>query len=285
MKWVNIFRTGTHTDSAGRTRTWSGRDLDAIAQKYSDRTEDAPVVFGHPKDNEPAQGWVCAVRKAGDFLQAQFAGLTDKAKEGIDNGSYKYGSLSLTPNHSIRHFGLLGAVPPAVKGLGEVSYQADDEEIAVTINFSELDGGKKHPADPRPEAKMKEKELEAKLKKAEENMAKEKAAKEKAEAELKAVSEASAAREATQAKEKREAAVGKLVDTGKVLPADKEKVLAFCEALEGGEDTCFADGEGKKPLSAYFLDFLQARPSYELTTDFSAPVRTEEQTEDLTQYV
>jgi hypothetical protein len=272
-KWINIFRTGTHTDSSGRTRTWTDGDLDRIVNNFSQRTEDPPVVFGHPKDSDPAQGWFQAVRKSGEFLQAQFARLSDTARKGVKNKQYKYGSLSLTPDLRIRHFGLLGAVPPAVKGLGAVEFQEDDG-ITVFFNFNEPDAPVNPPDDPAPEDDM-TKELEARVKELETQADADRKAREKAEADLKAKESEFAEEAAKQRKAALTARVDKLVEDGRLLPADKDKTLAFCEALDGGPDApkemSFSEGEGKKPLVEHFLNFMAERHEHGLFTEFAAP--------------
>tara|TARA_Y100001954_G_scaffold239591_1_gene316131 strand:- start:3207 stop:4058 length:852 start_codon:yes stop_codon:yes gene_type:complete len=283
MKWINIFKTGTHTDSSGRTRTWTDADLSKIIKVFNQRTEDPPVVFGHPQDNEPAEGWIVALRKSGDFLQAQFARLSDKAKKSVKNKRHKYGSLSLTTGLRIRHFGLLGAVPPAVKGLGEVEFEQGDDGITVFINFNEPEP----PADkPEPEDDM-TKEMEARIKELEKQTADEKAAREKAEADLKAREDEAAKRDADQRAANHAAHVDKLIEDGKLLPADKPQVLAFCEALDGGEEMSFNEGEGKKPLTDHFLDFMARAKSNGLMHEFNAPASGGDEGgyDDLTQYV
>lgn len=287
-KWINIFRTGTHTDSSGRTRTWTGGDLDRIVSNFTRRTEDPPIVFGHPKDSDPAQGWFSAVRRSGEFLQAQFARLTDKARKGVENKAYKYGSLSLTPELRIRHFGLLGAVPPGVKGLGEVEFQ-EDEGMTVVFNFNES-APEDEPGDPKPEEpSMNEEELKAQLKAANEKAAKEKEAREKAEADLKAREEKALEEEAERRSADHAARVDKLIEDGKLLPAHKEKVLAFCEAMDGdgGSEMSFSEDEGKKPLADHFLSFMAESKGHGLMHEFSAPPAKDAGavTEDLTQYV
>ncbi|SKA97457.1 hypothetical protein SAMN02745704_02849 [Paucidesulfovibrio gracilis DSM 16080] len=54
-KWINSFRTGTHTDSAGHTKTWTHSILERIVSNFARRTEDPPLVFGHPTSSDPAQ--------------------------------------------------------------------------------------------------------------------------------------------------------------------------------------------------------------------------------------
>ncbi len=54
--WIEIFLTGKHTDSAGKTRTWTRDDLNQAVNNHS--TDDpAPAVLGHPEDDSPAYGW------------------------------------------------------------------------------------------------------------------------------------------------------------------------------------------------------------------------------------
>jgi hypothetical protein len=287
-KWINIFKTGTHTDSSGRTRTWTGRDLEKIVSNYSQRTEDAPVVFGHPKANEPAQGWFKEVRKQGENLQAQFAQISDKAQQAMDNGGYKYGSLSLTPDLKIRHFGLLGAVPPAVKGLGRVEFQ-DAGGLTVDINFNEPETPADRPDNPAQEEPDMTKELEAKLAKAEKKAADEKIAREKAEANLKTKEDEAVKQESERRTADTTGKVDKLIEDGKLLPADKEKVLAFCEAIDGekgSDEISFSVDEGKKPLTEHFLNFMAKGKSHDLMNEFSAPSNNDDAvTDDLTQYV
>ena len=59
-KWIEIARTGTFTDSAGRPQTFTERDLAAIAQHYDPQKRDAPLTFGHPaSDKAPARAESC----------------------------------------------------------------------------------------------------------------------------------------------------------------------------------------------------------------------------------
>jgi type I restriction-modification system DNA methylase subunit len=288
-KWINIFRTGTHTDSAGHTKTWTDSDLDRIVSNFARRTEDPPLVFGHPTSSDPAQGWFAALRKRGEFLQAQFAQPTDTARRALDNGDYKYGSLSLTPDLRIRHFGLLGAVPPAVKGLGRVEFGEADGGLTVDVQINHTD-----PAHSGEEEHMDPKELQAQLdalktKLAElEALAKEeRQAKEQAQADLKAKEAEFAEAEAKRRTAELTARVDQLVADGKLLPASKPQVLAFCEAMQPGEEISFSEGDGKRPLVDHFLGFLAEAPTNGLTHEFSAPAGGGEDapSEDLTQYV
>jgi hypothetical protein len=45
MGWLEVFRTGTHTDSAGRTRDWTEEDLRKIVATYDPAQHEAPIVL------------------------------------------------------------------------------------------------------------------------------------------------------------------------------------------------------------------------------------------------
>ena len=53
---IEVMRTGTWTDSSGRAHAFQECDLDRIAERYGERGNDAPIVIGHPKTDDPAYG-------------------------------------------------------------------------------------------------------------------------------------------------------------------------------------------------------------------------------------
>lgn len=134
--WLPVFKTGTHTDSNGDTRAWTGEDLAALAASYDPEKHEAPVVIGHPQDNAPAWGWVEALKAEGGVLYAKLKGLVPEFVEAVKRGLYKKRSLSLYPDMTLRHIGFLGAVAPAVKGLPDVKFN-DKGAAAFVIEFNE----------------------------------------------------------------------------------------------------------------------------------------------------
>jgi hypothetical protein len=128
LHWIEVFKTGTHTATNGDTQTYTEDDLDRIAGKYNDQTEhEAPLVIGHPSDNGPAFGWTVRLRREKDRL---YAGIKQVAQEVIEanrKGHYRKVSISLYADGLLRHIGLLGAVPPAVKGLAPVAFASDKD--------------------------------------------------------------------------------------------------------------------------------------------------------------
>ena len=135
MKWFEIFKAGKHTDSSGVERTYTENDLDGIVSKYNPENHEAPLVIGHPKTNLPAYGWVDKIKRVGDRILALPKQVVPEFEEMVGKGLFKKRSVSFYPDGSIRHIGFLGAMPPAIKGLKDVEFNADENEIL--IEFSE----------------------------------------------------------------------------------------------------------------------------------------------------
>ena len=130
--WVCIARTGTFQDSSGRPHTFTEADLEQIRAGYDQDKSEAPLVFGHPKDTDPAYGWVHALKREGARLFARFAHVPEKVRDLVQDKRYRYVSISLSPDRKrLLHVGLLGAAAPAIDGLGPVAFSTD----GVTINF------------------------------------------------------------------------------------------------------------------------------------------------------
>jgi hypothetical protein len=146
-----IFRIGTHGSMEGRTLSFGESDLAATVSAYDPALSNAPLVIGHPtRDDAPAFGWVGGLSQDEGVLKASFAEISQEARDLVDGGHYRHVSASfyapraksnpVPGTYYLRHVGLLGAVAPAVKGLGAVSFAAGapDDEI-VTVSFGELD--------------------------------------------------------------------------------------------------------------------------------------------------
>lgn len=139
MKQVHIFKAGTHTSASGATLSFSEDDLAATVAAYDPKVHEAPIVIGHPKDNGPAYGWV----KALDFREGVLIAEPDQVEpqfaEMVKAGRFKKRSASFyhpdAKNNPVpgvfylRHVGFLGAAAPAVKGMKEVEFAADDDGV------------------------------------------------------------------------------------------------------------------------------------------------------------
>jgi hypothetical protein len=139
IKEVNIFQAGLQTAESGLSREFTINELDEIVNSYNPEIHEAPIRIGHEdNDKVPAWGWVKGLIRKGVDLYAvvDFSPLTEKL---IENKLYKKVSASfyspqskINPhpgNWSLRHVALLGAQPPAVKGLKGFAYREQDEEL------------------------------------------------------------------------------------------------------------------------------------------------------------
>jgi hypothetical protein len=143
---IRIFAPGAHRSSKGEELTFSAEDVAAIAGAYDPSRHQAPLVKGHPSDDAPAYGWVERLAVEDGALVAEFGDVDQAVKADVDAGRYRFVSSAFyrpdeksnpTPGKwHLRHVGLLGAVPPAVKGLGRVQF-AGGEDTFVDVAFGE----------------------------------------------------------------------------------------------------------------------------------------------------
>lgn len=139
--WIEVFKAGTHTDSAGNVRDWTTDDIDTMVALYNNQPDDtkheAPVVIGHPEDDSPAYGWVAELKRDGDILLARLKDLAPEFVEWVQKGLYKKRSISVYSDLLLKHVGFLGGVPPAVKGLADPQF--NHGEKAIVIEFDEVE--------------------------------------------------------------------------------------------------------------------------------------------------
>lgn len=138
---LQVLKVGTHTDSKGQVHEFTEGMLKDIASKYDPATHEAPMVLGHPKDNDPAVGWIKSAEYNENTKSLELE--TDKEHpdfmEAFNNGSFKKWSVSLYPDMSLRHLGFLGAVPPAIKGLSFIGFSQNAPEDGLTFDFMDYD--------------------------------------------------------------------------------------------------------------------------------------------------
>ena len=144
--WIEIFRTGSHTDSSGRTETYSEDTLDQISEIYNSKisesnSNEAPLVKGHPSTDEPAYGWIERLARRGQSLMAKLKDVAPELINEVSKGMFKKVSSAFYPDLMLRHVGLLGAVPPAVKDLRTVSFAGGEfNEIEVeTVGINDVE--------------------------------------------------------------------------------------------------------------------------------------------------
>ena len=119
-------------------------------ESYDPATHEAPLVIGHSGDNDstPSYGWIKKFVRKGDDLYAD-VNFTDVAKDLVKDGHYRKVSISfyspdspINPHKgkwSARHLALLGAAPPAVKGLEPLSFSEKKGVFDFAIALSPED--------------------------------------------------------------------------------------------------------------------------------------------------
>jgi hypothetical protein len=145
--WVEIFSTGTHTDSEGRGHSITAQFLEDVVRNYDTTLHESPAVIGHPADNAPAYGWPEQLRVRDGRLEVRFKEIDPNFEEMVRKGYFKKRSASFYTDPKsapggrapyLRHIGFLGAQPPAVKGLKDIQFsEGESLTFEASINFSE----------------------------------------------------------------------------------------------------------------------------------------------------
>ena len=150
-KRIHVFKAGDQTSAQGVQRTFTPTDLQQVVDTYDPKVHEAPLVLGHQGDNDslPSFGWIQGFKREGPNLYADVA-FTDTAKDLVKDGHYRKVSISfyspdsqINPHQgqwSARHLALLGASPPAVKGLEPFSFAEEDGcfDFAVALSPDQI---------------------------------------------------------------------------------------------------------------------------------------------------
>ena len=259
-KFIEVLRTGTFTAKSGKPVSFTKADLDAIAANYDPAKNPAPLVFGHPVDSDPAYGWAEEFKREGDILMARFKDVPEEVKSAVDKGHYKKVSISLAADKkTVRHVGLLGAVPPAVPGLKDVKF-SEGESLIIEMSSKEETN--------MPTVEELTKKLEDEEKK---RMAAEARADVAEKGQKAAETELSSIKDETD-KKVVESKISDLIAKGKLLSANKDAVEAVALALgKTGDEIELSKGAGKKTLQDHFFGFLDTLPENGLFNEFSDP--------------
>jgi hypothetical protein len=133
--WLPILQAGDVTDSSGKKHSFTRDFLDEVVSNYDADTEEAPLVIGHPKTDDPAYGWVKALKRVGDFLLAQPHKVAEEFKKAVNAGKWNKRSVKLSGSRLI-HVGFLGAALPAVSGLGSAQLSGDEDGLVYEFGMS-----------------------------------------------------------------------------------------------------------------------------------------------------
>jgi hypothetical protein len=250
---IEIFRPGRHIDDAGGVHEFSEADVAGMAAAYDPALREAPLCVGHPAHNRPAYGWVAGLQVNAEgrleisgarAVEAQFAEMVTERRFPTRSASFYPKDHPNNPKPGawyLRHVAFLGAQPPAIAGLKDFA-----EDPAGTVNFSEA-------VPPEQEQDM-SKELQAQLDEATQKTADAETARAKAEAEA-ADAKAKLAQFAEQQRTERHAGFVSFAEAmiedpagAKLLPKDKEPLVAVLDILADAQPVEFAEGGATKKL-------------------------------------
>jgi hypothetical protein len=310
MKWIEIFRGGPQTDSNGRKHNGDAVISRALST-FNAAEHTPPLVIGHPANNAPSFGWIGGLRRTVKngvaYLEAGVKQVYPEVARMVKDGLFKKVSASFYEDGRLRHVGLLGAAPPAVKGLADVAFseksnffdfEAPVKSARATADFGmDLGGAEaalsrvdailealKNVRDwvtERFDAETAEKLVPARLTAPEQEQLGDgesftEADLERAREEGRAA--ASAAAEKAKRRAEIAARIGGLVSGGKLPPAFVEAgIKDFCEYLgDAGGVIEFAEGSGREaaPPVDFFLDFIERFSPYRpMFSDFATKDR------------
>ena len=262
--WIEIFRGGPQTDSAGREVN-GDIFIDRAVAGFDPARHEPPVVVGHPKDNAPAFGWVAGLRRVvrdgAAVLEARFKDVAPEFADLVRQGRYRKRSASFYPDGRLRHVGFLGAAPPMVQGLADIAFA--ESEIAFDFEFAE--GGKTREPDLSGmgvgETWFTKADLDRQLTEARES------ARREAEVEF-----AEKARESAQEARRREisARVDSYVVQGLLPPSVAQSGLKeFVTRLDAETPVEFAEGGDPMTPAEYFFGFMDQLKQMKLFAEFA----------------
>lgn len=141
-QWIELFRAGDY----GPKGEYTEDDISKMAENFEENDK-VPIVIGHPKDNDPAWGWLDKMAAAGDILLARVGELHNDMFEAINySGLFKNRSVRIADTGSgpkIMHLGMLGGTLPEVSGLAPLTFSNDDEykDFSEDIPATEAEAG------------------------------------------------------------------------------------------------------------------------------------------------
>ncbi len=240
MNWDTIFTAGTHTDSKGRERSWTVADLDRLV---ANTTEKVPVVIRHPAVEENAAhfGHICRLRRVGEKLEAKYQDVPETLRRAVSDGLRLQKSVSIDTGKMI-------------SGDNDMTPEETIGELRKEIE--QLKAERKNDAASKELAELRKK------------LEDEQAAHEKTRTEFQKYRD-------DQDEAALAARVTALAESGRILPAEKEKITSFAKAMDAATTTmefAKADGEVEKisPREAWLRDLENREPVHKsLTTEFA----------------
>ena len=144
-----IFKRGSVTASNGVQHTYTDDELEDLCVGYDESKHKAPVQIGHVSSSSPAYGWIKSLEY--DRIEGIVYAAVEYVDEVIDlirRKLYQFSSATFYPptvpehpnsgkGYYLKALALLGAVPPAVKGLPALEYSEGDTNCLTCDLISE----------------------------------------------------------------------------------------------------------------------------------------------------
>lgn len=149
LKPIQIFRPGRHKPVKGDAVAFSDADLRDACAAYDPALHRAPIVIGHPKQDDPAWGHIESLSYADDAHRviAHPTEVDPAFADWVASGKLlSVSAMWYTPTapnnpvpgkYYLRHVGFLGAEAPAVKGLERPAVAFADADEEGCIEFSD----------------------------------------------------------------------------------------------------------------------------------------------------
>lgn len=134
-QWIEIFEGGQQTSNSG-TIVDGDKFIETAITTFDPKEHEPPAVIGHPEIDKPAYAWVQDLKKEGAFLMARFTDIDPGFEEMVKKGRFKKRSAAFYPDGRLKHVGFLGATPPAVKGLKNISFGTDTKDLIFIFSES-----------------------------------------------------------------------------------------------------------------------------------------------------
>ena len=274
---IRIFRPGQFVSAEGQNVSFGLADLEATAAAYDGESDPAPLVVGHPQMHAPAYGWVKRLAVVNGELVAEAGDIEASFAEQVRARRYRKVSASFySPAHhanptpgvwALRHVGFLGAMPPAVRGLGTVDFaQADSRDLALTTSATLA---KDPPVIDTPAIETPAVETSA----ATADVAEVQTENERLKAELARRDQEAAERAAAETRQSHVDFAEGLIKAGKLLPAGQAAVVGLLDVLATADTASFGEGEAQAPADVFrqLFDAAQTVISFGEHPDPGAP--------------
>lgn len=138
-QWIELIRAGNYGDQG----SFSVADLDKIVANYDPAKHEAPVTMGQPKHDDPAYGWIEAVRRAGNALLGKITQMPEQFARLLSEGKLKKRSISFYRGDngpSLRHVSFLETAANITRGLENAkvaSFSGDGNKTVARIDITE----------------------------------------------------------------------------------------------------------------------------------------------------